>query len=417
MKVKSLIALGLALLLIVLVMLLALFGVKFGIYKIDPISENISLGLDLRGGVYAVYIAKDEGTGEFESLMSGTISVIRTRLTSKGFTEATVTQQGTNRIRVEIPSIEDPNEILEILGKPAHLEIVDPDGNVVITGADIKLARATYKDDTSKEPVVSFELNDSGKDAFADATQNNIGNVLTIKLDDEVISAPTVNSAITDGKGIITLGGGTGDDAVKEAVNLASLIMSGALPLDLEIDEVSAVSATLGVDALSSALKAGVIGLAIILVFMLVMYRLPGLVADIALIIYVLIVLFALAISSSIQLTLPGVAGILLGIGMAVDSNVVIFERFREEYKSGRSLNDSVKYGFQNALRAVADSSVTTLIAAVVLMYLGTGTIKGFAITLFIGVVASLFTAVFVTRFLLRHVIRLGIKNKALYVR
>ena len=419
MKVKSLVALGLTVVVIVLVSLVALNGVSFGLYKIDPLSEYISLGLDLSGGVYAVYLADGEGLSqnEFNSLMSGTISVIRTRLTSKGFTEATVTQQGTNRIRVEIPSIDDPDEILRILGTPAELKILDPEGKVVVTGADIKNAYATYHDTSSKEPVVAFELSAAGADAFGAATANNIGKVLKITLDGVSISEPTVQTAIPNGQGVITLGGRTGEEAEKEATNLASLIMSGALPLKLKVDEKSVISATLGIDALSSSIRAGIIGFALVIVFMLVVYRLPGLVADIALCIYVLFMLYALALVPSIQLTLPGIAGILLSVGMAVDANCVIFERFREEYNAGRNLSDSVKYGFKSALSAVADSNITTIIGALVLMFFGTGSIKGFAITLFIGVAASFLTAISITHFLLNQVVRLGVKNKTLYTR
>jgi protein-export SecD/SecF family membrane protein len=415
MKLKNLIAICVTLVIIVLAVLLALNGVKFGLYKIDPVAQNIRLGLDLRGGVYAVYLAKGEDASDFDALMTGTIGVIRNRLTSKGLTEATVTKQGSARIRVEIPNMTDPNEILEVLGKPAHLEITDPDGSVVVTGGDIKNAVAQLL--PTGEPVVAFELNASGSQAFAEATAKNIGKVLTITLDGETISAPTVQSTIPDGQGHISLGGRSDDAAKKEAINLAALIMSGALPLDLEVDEVSQISATLGVNAITTSVNAGIIGLILVMVFMLAVYRLPGLMADIALTIYVLIILFVLAMTPSIQLTLPGIAGILLGIGMAVDANCVIFERFREEYKAGRSLSDALKYGFKNAMRAVADSNITTIIAALVLMYFGTGTIKGFAITLFIGVVVSFFTAIVVTRFLLRRVVGLGITNRALYTR
>lgn len=414
MKVKSLVTLGVTLLLIVLVALLAINGVQVGKYIFQPVGEAISLGLDLRGGIYAVYVAKDPNQENFESLMQGTISVLRNRLTGQGFTEATVTQQGSNRIRVEIPDVDDPNEILDIIGTPALLEFVDPDGNVIMTGADIKVASAVLYDNEygAKEPVVAFELNDSGSKAFAESTAKNIGKSITIRLDGSTISSPVVQNAITGGSGIIN---GMGSE--EAAMNLANLIMSGALPLEIEQDEVSAVSATLGVEALDSSIKAGVIALILLMLFMIVMYRLPGLVANMALCIYMLIVFYLLALVPGVQLTLPGIAGILLGIGMAVDANVIIFERFREEMKVGRSMDDAVNRGFKNALSAVIDSNVTTIIASLVLLYFGTGSIQGFATTLLIGVLTSMFTAITVTRLLLRQVVRLGIKNRAMFTR
>ena len=407
---KSVIILCATVVLIVLVSALALNGLQIGKYIFMPVADKISLGLDLRGGVYAVYVAENTDQENFDSLLSGTISVLRNRLTAQGYTEATVTQQGSNRIRVEIPDVSDPNEILDIIGTPAHLEFIGPDGNVVIEGKDIKLAQAGF--DSTNQPVVQFELNDSGKQAFAEATANSIGQVISIELDGTVISAPTVQSAISDGAGHIT-----GMASIEDAANLAMLITSGALPLDITQDEVSAVSATLGVEALDSSLKAGVIGLILVVLFMLVMYRLPGLVADLALCIYILIVFYALALVPGVQLTLPGIAGILLGIGMAVDANVIIFERFREELRAGRSVDSAVHRGFKNALSAVIDSNVTTIIAALVLMYFGTGPIRGFAITLLIGVIVSMFSAVFVTRFLLKQLIRIGVNHPALLSR
>ena len=397
-KRTSILSLAAVVVVVVLAGLLAVNGLtigdEFNNIRINSVGENIRLGLDLRGGVYAVYVAPDPGQEDFDTLMDGTIAVLRDRLTGQGFTEAAVSRQGSDRIRVEIPDVESPEDILDIIGTPARLEFKDPEGNVVLVGADIKKAYAGIPDGTT-EPVVFFELNDSGREAFAAATADNIGRAISIHLDGEVISAPTVENAITGGEGIIT-----GMAGAEEARELAMLIMSGALPLDIQQDEVNMVSAILGEEALDTSLKAGVIGLTLVMLFMLILYRLPGLMANLALCVYVLIVAYALAIAR-VQLTLPGIAGILLGIGMAVDANVIIFERFREELQGGCRLPVAVRRGFQNAITAVIDSNVTTIIAALVLMYFGTGPIKGFAITLFIGVVASMFTAVSVTRWLL----------------
>lgn len=420
MKVKSLIKLGIVTLLIIAVAFLALNGLQIGKYIVKPVSRAISLGLDLRGGVSTEYIVTDTTVEDYQILLDGTVSALRNRLTAAGFTEATVAIQGTDRILVEIPDVDDPEEVAAIIGTPAHLEFRDPNGNVVIEGKDIDKAAATWTDDTATEAGVSFQLNAEGSKAFEQATTEFIGQSISIYLDDELISDPVVNSIIPGGNGIITYGGNSGtvntEESVEWANNLAMLIQSGALPLDIAEVETRAISATLGVEAIDGAVLAGIIGLALILIFMLVMYRLPGIAADLALLIYVLIVFYAMAIIG-VQLTLQGIAGILLGIGMAVDANVVIFERFREELKDGRTPVNAVRFGFRNAGRAVADSNITTLIAAVVLMIFGTGTIKGFAVTLLISILASLFTAVVVTRWLLNLICKLDIRKTSAYTR
>ena len=272
----------------------------------------------------------------------------------------------------------------------------------------VKNAQAAY--DENNRPCVSFELNDEGAKLFAEGTAANLGKTISIELDGEVISAPTVNSVISGGQGQIT-----GSFTADEAKTLANLILSGALPLNLSQLEVSAISATLGDTALDRALMAGIIGVALVMLFMLIRYRLCGLVADIALTIYIMIVVLLLALTGA-QLTLPGVAGIILGIGMAVDANVVIFERIREELAVGRPLPSSVKKGFSNAFSAIIDANITTIIAAVVLYAFGTGSIRGFALTLGISVATSMFTAVFVTHKLLDIFVDLGVKNQKLYI-
>ena len=417
MKVKSLIKLGIVAVLIVVVAFLAVNGLQVGKYILKPVGSAISLGLDLRGGVSTEYRVSDTTVENYEVLLDGTVSALRTRLTNAGFTEATVAIQGNDRILVEIPDVDDPEQVAEIIGTPAHLEFRDPNGNVVFEGKDIKSAGAQWTDDTNTKAGVGFVLNSEASEAFAKATSEFLGQSISIYLDDELISAPTVNQVITGGQGIITSSASEStEESVEWANNLAMLIQSGALPLDIEEVETRAISATLGIEAIDGALLAGIIGLAIILIFMLVMYRLPGVAADMALLIYVLIVFYVMAIIG-VQLTLQGVAGILLGIGMAVDANVVIFERFREELKDGRTPLNAVKFGFRNAGRAVLDSNVTTLIAAVVLLIFGTGTIKGFATTLLISVLASLFTAVVVTRWLLILICKLDIRKRSAYTR
>ena len=410
-RARALVSLVAILVIVAVCGYVALFGIGKGtmINYLKPWGEAISLGLDLRGGVYTVYAAEDDGSADFETKMGSTVSILTSRLTRQGFTEATVTRQGTDRIRVEIPNVSDPNEILRIIGTPAQLYFVDEAGNNLLEGAMIENAQASQ--DENGMPCVAFELNEEGAKLFAEATAANINKTISITLDGEVISAPTVNSVIAGGQGQIT-----GDFTADEAKNLATLILSGALPLNLTQLEVSAISATLGVEALDKAILAGMIGVALVMLFMLLRYRLCGVVADIALTIYVMIVVLLLALTGA-QLTLPGVAGIILGIGMAVDANVVIFERIREEMTVGRPLQSSIKKGFSHALTAIIDANVTTIIAAVVLYAFGTGTIRGFALTLGISVVTSMFTAVFVTHKLLDIFADLGIKNQKLYVR
>ena len=389
---------------------LGLFGFGKGtmINYLKPWGDAISLGLDLRGGVYTVYQAEDNGDPDFDTKMESTVSILTSRLTRQGFTEATVTRQGSDRIRVEIPSVSDPNQILTIIGTPAQLYFVDEDGNNLMEGSMVKNAQAAQ--DQDGKPCIAFELTDEGAKIFAEATAANLGKTISITLDGETISRATVNTVIAGGKGEIT-----GNFTADEAKNLATLILSGALPLNLTQLEVSAISATLGVEALDRAIQAGVIGVILVMLFMLFRYRLCGLVADIALTIYIMIVVLLLALTGA-QLTLPGVAGIILGIGMAVDANVVIFERIREEVKVGRPIGSAVRKGFSNALSAIIDSNVTTIIAAVVLYAFGTGSVRGFALTLGIGVATSLFTAVFVTHKLLDIFADMGIKNQKLYV-
>ena len=384
------------------------FGKGTMINYLKPWGDAISLGLDLRGGVYTVYQAENNGDPDFDTKMESTVSILTSRLTRQGFTEATVTRQGSDRIRVEIPNVSDPNQILTIIGTPAQLYFVDESGNNLMEGGMVKNAQAAQ--DQDGKPCIAFELTDEGAKIFAEATAANLGKTISITLDGETISRATVNTVIAGGKGEIT-----GNFTADEAKNLATLILSGALPLNLTQLEVSAISATLGVEALDRAIQAGIIGVVLVMLFMLFRYRLCGLVADIALTIYIMIVVLLLALTGA-QLTLPGVAGIILGIGMAVDANVVIFERIREEVKNGRPIGSAVRKGFSNALSAIIDSNVTTIIAAVVLYAFGTGSVRGFALTLGIGVATSLVTAVFVTHKLLDIFADLGIKNQKLYV-
>jgi preprotein translocase subunit SecD len=388
---------------------LAINGVSIGRYDVLPIQEGVRLGLDLRGGVYTVYEASEEGVEDFGAQMGNTMTVLRRRLDAQGYTEATVTQQGSNRIRVEIPNVDNPNDVLSIIGTPAKLEFTEPNGTVVIQGKDV--VKATAVSTVEEGPVVNLELTSEGAAAFAEATSRLVGQSITIKLDGEQISAPIVQTAITDGKCMINK-----ISTMAEAQNLAVLIESGALPLDLEQLEVRTQSATLGADALSKSLLAGAIGIGILFVFMIIIYRGLGVIADIALSIYMLLVAFLLAVIPSVQLTLPGIAGIVLGVGMAVDANVIIFERIKEELRAGKTLRSCLNTSFSKALTAIIDANVTTLIAACVLLYFGTGPIKGYAITLTIGIVVAVITSVVISRALLKLLVGLGLKSNRWYM-
>ena len=364
----------------------------------------LPLGLDLRGGVYVEYSAQrpDDGDSDFAYLLETTMSVIRTRLGDKGYSEATVQKLGDDGIRVEIPDVTDTALVLELIGEPALLEFTTPDGEVFMTGDAVSSAEPgiSQAQDSLGEYIINFKLNKNGTELFREMTTKYVGQVLYILLDGEVLLAPRVNEPITTGTGSIT-----GMESREAAEKIASQIQSGALPLVLTQQKVDTVSATLGDDALSTSVLAAMVGMVIIMALLIWRYRMNGLVASWALVIYIILLFLVIYLVPGIQLTLSGLAGIVLGIGMAVDANVIIFERFNEEVRKGRSLKAAVRTGFKNASSAVLDGNITTLIAAAVLLFFGTGTIRGFGITLGLSVLASMFTAVFVTRILLKNLV------------
>ena len=371
---------------------------------------SIPLGLDLSGGVSITYQVVDENPSAED--MSDTIYKLQKRVDSYS-TEASVYQVGDDRITVEIPGVQDANEILEDLGNPGSLEFQMPDGSVFMTGDMVEDAQGATATDRygNKQYIVSLKLTDEGAKIFGEVTSENIGKNLPIVYDGETISYPQVQSAITGGEAQIT-----GMSSFEEADNLATQIRIGSLSLQLSELESSVVGAQLGSQAIASSLKAGAIGLAIVMVFMIVMYAVPGIAASLALAIYTTLVIATLYLFD-ITLTLPGIAGIILGIGMAVDANVIVFARIREEIATGKSVQTSMKIGFQKAMSAILDGNITTLIASVVLMALGSGTVKGFAYTLMIGIILSLFTAMVATRYILYSLYALGLKSEKLYGR
>ncbi len=373
-------------------------------------AQNIKLGLDLAGGVSITYQVVDENPTEEE--MSDTIYKLQKRVEQYS-TESSVYQEGTDRISIEIPGVTDANAILDELGKPGSLEFQTSDGETVITGAEVETAsvRSGTDDLGNNEFMVELDLNDEGAEKFAEATAANVGDYIAIIYDDELISYPTVNEAITGGVAYIT-----GSFTYEEADTLASTIRIGGLSLELEELRSSVVGAQLGGQAIRTSLIAGGIGLAIIFLFMIIVYLLPGLAASLALIIYVGLVLVILN-AFDVTLTLPGIAGIILSIGMAVDANVIIFARVREEMNGGMSVRNALRTGFQKAMSAIIDGNVTTLIAALVLWFMGSGTVKGFAQTLGIGIVVSMFTSLVITRMIVYAFYGVGLRSEKLYFR
>ena len=420
-KTGSIVALCVVLALTVAAGVIGITGLSLppqGLYKVlswlpttnsDAWPESLPLGLDLRGGMYVEYSGKapEGSTASFDELMNGTMSIIQQRLSDKGFNEANVQRIGTDGIRVEIPDVQD-DTVLDLIGTPAKLEFHNPQGEVFMTGDMVKTATYYYADGDHQ---IAFQLTDEGAKLFADVTSASIGQTIAIYLDGEQLIAPTVQNAITNGSGVIN-----GLGSAERATTIAAKIQSGALPLELTQQKVDKVSATLGQDAVSSSVRAAIIGILLIMVLMIVRYRLNGVIASWALTIYI-ILLFMLIAVFRIQLTLPGLAGVVLGIGMAVDANVIIFERFNEEVRKGRPVRAAVRAGYKNAMSAVLDANVTTLIAAVVLLIFGTGSIQGFAKTLLLGVVVSMLTAILVTRFLMNRVIGAGATKVSLFTK
>ena len=374
-------------------------------------AKNIKTGLDLAGGVSITYRVK--GDDPSQSDMDDTIYKLQKRVESYS-NEAQVYQEGNDRINVEIPGVSDANKILEELGKPGSLEFQDESGEVVLNGSDIADAQGAVYDDPNtgiKKYVVSLTLTKDGTDKFAKATEENLNKTIAIVYDGETISAPTVQAVISDGKAEIS-----GQSSIEEAKSLASIIRIGSLKLELEELRSSVVGAQLGQQAIKTSLIAGGIGLALVAVFMMIVYALPGVVAALSLAIYTGLELLMLN-AFDLTLTLPGIAGIILSIGMAVDANVIIYARIREEIAAGKSVRTSIKTGFQKATSAIVDGNITTLIAAAVLGAMGTGSVKGFAMTLALGIVLSMFTALVVSRLITNAFYAVGLRDEKYYGR
>lgn len=433
-KVKGFGKLFLTLAVIAAVLFTALYGI--GTKKLGS-AKGIRLGLDLAGGVSITYEAVKENPTDEE--MEDTVYNLRKRVDDSGMTEAEVYREGANRINVDIPGATDAEATLKELGRVGEIffilgtdnvqfigqdaetgeyrytflkpwEEIEAAGDVILDGTDIQNAEAMwYEEYGVTHHIVSLVLNDSGKSKFAEATSAHVGEAIAIVYDGEVVSAPVVKQALTDGKAQIS-----GNFTVEEANSLAMTIRVGALPLELKELRSNVVGASLGAEAIDTSLVAAAIGVALVLIFMALRYRVPGLAADLALIIYIGLMVVCLNLLE-VTLTLPGLAGIILSIGMAVDANVIIFSRIQEEIGVGKTVRTAIKLGFSKAFSAIFDGNITTLIAAVVLYALGSGTVKGFATTLALGIVLSMFTALAVTRFILYAFFDLGFDKEKHY--
>lgn len=425
---KSIITIVVVLAVIALLSSIAINGLNFGDYELPSVEDGVVLGLDLVGGseiTYDAVIPEGMSSDEIAAGMDSAQSMLRQRLNNLGYTEASVYLAGSTRVVVEIPNVDDPEEAVQQLGTTAVIEFQDADGNVLMDGKMIESASASYSPvDESGMSVyhVILTFTEEGRQVFKEATKtvaNRTGddNYIAIVMDGSVISQPYVDktkfgsTGIDSESAVITMGN---EATMENCKYLAEIISAGKLPFDLENVKLQAVGATLGEKSLESSLLAGFIGLVVVALFMIIIYRLPGLVSVVSLVLYTAMFAIILALFH-INLTLPGIAGIILTVGMAVDANVIIFERIREELRAGKTTRAAVDSGFHRAFSAILDSNITTAIAAIVLWWQGTGTIMGFAKTLLIGVILSMFTMLVITRMLLRALVNLKVTDIRLY--
>ena len=415
-KKKSIIVLSLVAVFIILMAVFAVVDFPIGntVYDYHGYAKTIKLGLDMSGGVSAVFNVIDDGHPDLDVRIDGTVASLQELLVSKGYTEATVTKgtnsNGMNTIRVEVPDVDDPETVLSLIGRPATLEFKLEESEaaeaVIIGSEHLETAYVTTDDNSAY--AVGLKFNDEGTKVFSDMTSANVGKSTYIYINGELYTTVNINSAITNGSAIITSQAGY---SFEEAKDFATRLQSGTFGVKLQQSEVRSISPTLGANAVRNALIAGVIGIALIFVFLAVVYRGMGLAADIALCVYIVLLLWFSALLPWVQLTLPGIAGLLLSIGMAVDGNVIIFERIREEYRgTSKPIKSAVKAGFKRSIAAIIDGNVTTLIGAIVLWAVGSAAIQGFAVTLFIGIILSMFTSLLITRLVLNSFLPLTAK-------
>lgn len=388
--------------LVIIALVFGWFVSLFGIGGINSVKDALKYGLDINGGVYVVMEAQTDAAGEeLKELMDQTRAVLDNRVNQMGVAESSVTIEGDKRLRVEIPGVDNAEEAIAAIGKTAKLNFILADGTIVVDGSNVKDAQIATDGSNYK---ILLEFDSEGASLFEEGTRRAYNrdvtpaidgieaNQIAIVLDNEIITHPNVQSVISGGNCEIT-----GGYSKEEASTTAALIRGGALPVELVEIQSSVQTATIGADALDKSIVAGAIGLGIVFLLMLVFYGMLGLVADVALLLYVVLFLWSM-VGMGVVLTLPGIAALILSIGMAVDANVIIFARIKEEIAAGKSIRVAVDAGFKNALTTVLDAQITTLIAAVVLFEVGTTSVKGFALTLMIGIVFSIFTAVVVTQ-------------------
>lgn len=370
---------------------------------------KVRLGLDLKGGFEILYVADPIEAGKEvtrDSLIQ-TAQSLEKRANASGVAEPDVTTEGTNRIRVKLAGVENQEQVRELLRKPAELSFRGPDGKKEMIGSDFVEGAAKVGFDTANRPLIQIEVKD--KDKFADVTRRLLQQPLAIYLDEEQLSAPIVQSVLTDGKATIT-----GNYTYEEATELKDIINLGALPLKLTEKYTQSIGATLGQQSLEQTVKAGIIGSLLILLFMVVFYRVPGIVAAITLIAYTWLVLVVFYLMNA-TLTLPGIAALILGIGMAVDANIIKFERIKEEIRSGKSLLSSLKSGSKHSIRTIMDANITNIISCGVLYAIGNGAIKGFALTMIVSILISMLTNILFSKFLIDLLIRSNLFKKPTY--
>lgn len=374
------------------------------IYFIGPLAQSIKQGLDLQGGTHIVLEAEDAGENKVtDDAVERARQILERRINEMGLAEPLIQREGKKRIIIELPGVKDPDQAIKTIGKTAVMEFKDENGVVHLTGNDLKDAKEQIGQ--NKQFMVAIEFTDEGAKKFADLTTQNVGRHIGIYLDGEQLTNPVVNEPITGGKAVIT-----GSKTLDEAKNLAILLRSGALLVKVNVLEVRTVGPTLGQDSKDKSVTAFAVGIGLIVAFMLVLYRVSGFVATTALLIYVLLLLAVLHFLQA-TLTLPGIAGIILSMGVAVDANILIFERFKEEVQIGKTLRMSMESGFRRALATIVDANMSVMITAAILFILGSGPVRGFAITLGLGVAISMVTAVFVSRYLLRMLIECNLTN------
>lgn len=362
--------------------------------------DGLHLGLDLQGGAEVVLQAvPEEGQTVTADDMSALQEIMRKRVDNIGVSEPIIQLEGEDRIVIQLAGVDNPDDAIDMLGRTAKLEFIGPNGEIILTGAELKNAYGSRNNgatNPNEQNVISLEFNDEGTRKFAEATQRYIGKNIAIYIDDQVVVDATVKSVISNGKAQIS-----GGYTLEEAVAQAAILKGGALPVDVEVMSKRTVGPSLGADSLQKSLYAGLLGMLLLLLFIVGYYRLPGFVAAISLVVYTLVMLWLMC-WLKITLTLPGIAGVLLSIGMAVDANIIIYERLREEIANDKTIPAAVNAAFRRALWTILDSNITTLLATVVLFQFGTGSVQGFAVTLAVGIVVTLFTALLITRYLLK---------------